>query len=219
MQVFSGGNDRAGDLVLTQPEHGPKWLKDMLVPPFTLDPLETYKLHLNKIVKQFIADISTFPQCITKLADELETAREAINPARRMDLADAVLLDCDAECAPVRLLSYPYRSIAVVCALCQRTSMFKRFDRVILKQLFYASIGVAVLALFTRSSWSLVGSFLGMFLIGVVGAQLLPHQRAAELSQSTTSNPAATHELLSALVERACMKVGVLLVRQTAPVS
>jgi len=57
------------------------------------DPLETYKLNGREIADQFKRHIITFPQCVTRLADELTTAKKGIGPGQMTELADAMLLN------------------------------------------------------------------------------------------------------------------------------
>jgi len=57
------------------------------------DPLETYKRNARDITDQFTRHIITFPQCVTRLADELTAAKECIGPEQMTDLADAMLVN------------------------------------------------------------------------------------------------------------------------------
>jgi hypothetical protein len=57
------------------------------------DPLETYKRNGRDIADQFKRHVITFPQCVTRLADELTTAKNGIGPGRMTDLADAMLVN------------------------------------------------------------------------------------------------------------------------------
>jgi len=58
-----------------------------------LDPLETYKRNGREIADQFKRYVITFPQCVTRLADELTTAKKGIGPGQMTDLADAMLVN------------------------------------------------------------------------------------------------------------------------------
>jgi hypothetical protein len=55
------------------------------------DPLETYKRRAGDIVGQFTRHIITFPECVTRLADELTTAKKDIDSQCLPELADAML--------------------------------------------------------------------------------------------------------------------------------
>jgi len=57
------------------------------------DALETYKRNGREIADQFTRHASTFPQCVTRLADELTTAKKDIGFGQMTDLADAMLLN------------------------------------------------------------------------------------------------------------------------------
>jgi len=61
------------------------------MPALMLDPLETYKRNGREIADQFTRHIITFPQCVTRLAEELATAKKDIGPGHMTDLADAML--------------------------------------------------------------------------------------------------------------------------------
>ncbi len=57
------------------------------------DPLETYKRNAREIVDQFTGHKVTFPQCVTRLADELTAAKKDLDSRRMPDLADAMLVN------------------------------------------------------------------------------------------------------------------------------
>jgi len=50
------------------------------------DALETYKRNGRQIADQFTRHVITFPQCVTRLADELTTAKKDIGFGQMTDL-------------------------------------------------------------------------------------------------------------------------------------